>query len=379
MLSGRVHPTSVDERSSQRPKVSDVVSSKTARYLCLGATLCFLGVFIYLITLGQHDSDSVSNVTQPNLPSVPPSLPPGAPTAGTSSFSSTGVSEVTAIVLIAGGGSLLIAVAVVLTLPARGRRLRRRRLPPLPPPSHESYGGATGGKRAAADGGEQQPRLTSMPPPQRHPAPNPAAAPPPSHRPALALIQNKDEANEAEADEVLRVFRWFQTGPPPLAIELRTLSAALQALGIVTTSPQLNEALGRYGGALQAGRFELAEFRALVAQLRPLDEVLRVFQLVDRDGSLDLERSELLHALQMLKISSSGSAQSRRLLARFERNCSQRLDLDAFRRLVAELRRTPSTLGHFEAGIDEVPPANPSTDALLQPDRAAGRPLGDRK
>ena len=354
MRSGRVHPTSVDERSSQRPKVSDVVSSKTARYLCLGASLCFLGVFIYLITLGQHEKDAVSNVTQPDLPSVPPSLPPGAPTASTSNSSITGISEVTAIVLIAGGGLLLIAVAVVFTLPARGRRLRRRRLPPLPPPSHESYGGATGGKRAAADSGEQQPRLTSMPPPQRHPAPNPAAAPPHAHRPALALMQNKDEANEAEADEVLRVFRWFQTGPPPLAIALRTLSAALQALGIVTTSPQLNEALGRYGGALQAGRFELAEFRALVAQLTPLDEVLRVFQLVDRDGSLDLERSELLHALQMLKISSSGSAQSRRLLARFERDCSQRLDLDAFRRLVAELRRaTPSTLAHFEGGIDE--------------------------
>ena len=100
----------------------------------------------------------------------------------------------------------------------------------------------------------------------------------------------------------------------------------------------------------------VAEFRTLVAQLRPLDEVLRVFGVVDRDGSADLDASELLVALHMLGLDAT-SSQSKRLLAKFDLDKSLRLELDEFRTLVAELRR-------FQAGeFDDVYQAFSKFDA----------------
>ena len=101
-------------------------------------------------------------------------------------------------------------------------------------------------------------------------------------------------------DEVLRVFQWFQTGPMPLAIEKRNLRGAHLALGIDVPPATLEECLGRYPSAREHGRVELAEFRTLIEQLAPLDEVLTIFRRVDADNSGDVDVGELHLGMHLL-------------------------------------------------------------------------------
>ena len=116
------------------------------------------------------------------------------------------------------------------------------------------------------------------PAPQRLPVPGPRrvrvematamSTPPPV---ATAV----DRPSSPVPDEILRVFQWYATGPMPLAITGHNLRPAHQALGIEVSGAQLATALARYD-ARRTGRLELAEFRTLIEQIRPLDEVLRI-------------------------------------------------------------------------------------------------------
>lgn len=138
-------------------------------------------------------------------------------------------------------------------------------------------------------------------------------------------------------DDVLRVFQWFQTGPMPLAIETTHLRQAHLALGIDVSGAQLVAALARYD-VRQRGRLELAEFRTLIEQLRPLDEVLRIFKLIDRDHSGDIDAGELHIGCHLLGLDAT-DPQARELLNRFDKDRSGRIELDEFRKIVDQLRR----------------------------------------
>ena len=145
-------------------------------------------------------------------------------------------------------------------------------------------------------------------------------------------------------DEVLRVFQWYQTGPMPLAIERRNLRNAHLALGIDVPQATLETCLSRYGPRVQAsGRLELAEFRALIEQLRPLDEVLTIFTRVDLDRSGDIDASELHLGMHLLGLSEGDTPQAKALLARFDADGNEKLELAEFRTLVAELKRYKAT------------------------------------
>ena len=95
------------------------------------------------------------------------------------------------------------------------------------------------------------------------------------------------------------------------------------------------------------GRLELAEFRTLINQLRPLDEVLRVFKLIDRDHSGDIDEAELHIGMHLLGLDGT-TPQARELMRKFDSNNSGKMELDEFRRLIEELKR------YKESQFDEV-------------------------
>ena len=143
-------------------------------------------------------------------------------------------------------------------------------------------------------------------------------------------------------DELLRIFQWYQTGSSwPLAIERRNLRAAHLALGIDVSVDTLNDALGRYGDAPE--RVELAEFRTLIDQLRGMDEVLTTFNRIDTDGSNDIDVSELHLGMHLLGLHDGDTPQAKALLARFDEDGNQKLDLAEFRALVEEVREYKAT------------------------------------
>lgn len=102
-----------------------------------------------------------------------------------------------------------------------------------------------------------------------------------------------------------------------MAVEAKLLPDALRAVGVHVTANQIGEALTRYSFDRRRSplRIELAEWFTLIEQLRPLDEVWRIFSTVDRDCSGDIDAAELHVALHMLGLDAS-TGQSRQLLER---------------------------------------------------------------
>ncbi len=68
------------------------------------------------------------------------------------------------------------------------------------------------------------------------------------------------------------------------------------------------------------------------------DEIRRVFNLHDADSSGDIDVAELKIALEALGLGQTTTEQASRVMARYDSDASQKLELDEFRRLVSELR-----------------------------------------
>ena len=185
----------------------------------------------------------------------------------------------------------------------------------------------------------QRPRQARRQPSASHARPpEPEADAPAADVEAVATppVEKESSTESPVPDDVLRVFQWYQTGPKPLAIELGNLRGAHLALGIDVTGAQLAKALSRYD-VRHKGRLELAEFRTLIDQIRPLDEVLRIFKLVDRDASGDIDEAELHIGMHMLGLDGS-TPQARELLRKFDKDQSGKIELDEFRRLIDKLK-----------------------------------------
>ena len=86
------------------------------------------------------------------------------------------------------------------------------------------------------------------------------------------------------------------------------------------------------------GRLELAEFRTLIDQIRPLDDVRRIFNQIDSDHSGDIDEAELLIGIHLLGLDSSTHQARELLLRKFGADHSGKIDLDGFRRLIDKLR-----------------------------------------
>ena len=136
-------------------------------------------------------------------------------------------------------------------------------------------------------------------------------------------------------------------------------------LGLEADTASAADVLSRFD-ADKNGKLEIGEFRALVKQLKGFqlttsgsggavpqpaaagavelktDDILRVFQHYDRDGSGDIDVGELREALNALNmpVDTEGAVE---VLNRFDAGKTGRLNYDEFRRLA-------NTLQNFQQG-----------------------------
>ena len=313
----------------------------------------------------------------PPIPSPGPSTPPRPPpTPGTPSF----ITQPLYLTLVING---VVAIIVLLGCCCLLSHLARR----YRPQSRLDL------KPGVFDEIDTAPRRLRREPSLAPPAPppttitTPPVPPPSSSEVRVGKVTGPDDPvnrpSSPVPDEVLRVFQWFQTGPMPYAIDVNNLRAAHRALGVDVSGAQLAAALARYD-VRRKGRLELAEvrilialplypvplyspaaspaprprttatrlatlpsslpplhnsqFRTLIEQLRPLDEVARIFKLIDRDYSGDIDVGELHIGMHLLGLEGS-TTEAKQLLARFDRDKSSKIELDEFRALVDDLRR----------------------------------------
>ena len=276
-MSSRVQPLGPVSLQRESGGSSFGVAARVSACLCVVGVSVGIGVILGFTLHLWGDGDS-SAVPQPSPP-PPPSLP-----AGTGDDSGYLGLPPGLFVL-----SILVLVWLFCFLACIGRLTyeRSRRPPATAPdgPDAEFAFPSPDKRRAPVELPSLKPPPPLPPPPPPYPPPGPTTG-----RVVLPPLRHEDGERYDPTDEVRRVFNWYKVGPPPMALETRHLPAAVRAIGLHVDSGQLGEALARYEGTFHAPeRIELAELRTLVEQLKPLDETLRTFALVDRDHSADLE------------------------------------------------------------------------------------------
>ena len=188
---------------------------------------------------------------------------------------------------------------------------------------------------------------------------------PPSVPNALPAPGGTDAGPSPHPPLVIATFERFDRDRSQ-SIDVTELRAALQALGLPTATQQATSILSRFD-ADRSGRLDVDEFAALCLELQKfqatsgvtsslgppplapismlpagsgaaLDEIDRIFYLHDADQSGDIDSLELRVALEALGLP-LGSGQAAQVLEKYDADRNHKLDLNEFRRLVADLQR----------------------------------------
>ena len=178
---------------------------------------------------------------------------------------------------------------------------------------------------------------------------------------------SKKRAVDASIEEVFQRYDRDGSGD----IDVSELRDALHGMGLPTDTAQAATVLAKYD-ADRSGRLELPEFTQLVNELRRFqagkavptpaartpakaapDDALDAFRRYDRDGSGDIDVSELRDALRGMGLPTD-TAQAATVLAKYDADRSGRLELPEFRRLVDELKRFQEGQTAASASRDDV-------------------------